>query len=329
MAVLLSTLVAYLYIAIAGIRAPAWVSLLKDFLMLFAMVIGGLVVASRFPGGVEGIFSEAIRLFPEKVLVETVPLSKNVTFMISTMIFQAMGVCMFPLTFQFVFTGKSEDTVRRNQIFMPLYMYMYPFLILTAYFVLVTVNGLTNPDETFMVLVSRHLPAWLVGLVAAGGVLTCILVAALCSLLIGGLFTQNIIRLCKRDISSSTALRLTRLTTAAALFLSAMLAIYLPALMLGINNFAYFGLTQMFPVALAAFFWSRSTKQGVFAGLAVGVVTVFILVGGRIDLWGLNKGLIALIFNAIVIVIVSLLTSPDEITRKNNRIYKDYDPTSH
>jgi SSS family solute:Na+ symporter len=325
--VLIATLVAYLYIAIAGIRAPAWVSLLKDFLMLFAMVIGGLVVASKFPGGVEGIFSEALRLFPEKVLVETAPLSKNVTFMISTMIFQAMGVCMFPLTFQFVFTGKSEDTVRRNQIFMPLYMYMYPFLILTAYFVLVTVTGLTNPDETFMVLVSRNLPPWLVGVVAAGGVLTCILVAALCALLIGGLFSQNIIRLFKPELSSASALKCTRLTTAAALLLSALLAIYLPSLMLGVNNFAYFGLTQMFPVALAAFFWSRSTRQGVFAGLAAGVVMVFILVGGQIDLWGINKGLIALMVNAAVIVTVSLLTSPDEMTRKNNRIYQSYDPT--
>ncbi|MDR1396458.1 MAG: sodium:solute symporter family protein [Desulfarculales bacterium] len=326
--ILTATVVAFLYIAIAGIRAPAWVSLLKDFLLLFAMVIGGLVVAAKFPGGVGGIFSEAARLFPEKIAVETVPLTKNVTFMISTMIFQAMGVCMFPLTFQFVFTGKSEDTVRRNQIFMPLYMYMYPFLILTAYFVLLTAGGLSNPDEAFMVLVSQNLPSWLVGMVAAGGILTCILVAALCSLLIGGLLTQNIIGLFKRDLSSLAAVNITRLSTALTLFVSAMLAIYLPALMLGINNFAYFGLTQMFPAAICAFFWSRSTKQGVFAGLAVGVAMVFILVGGKIDIWGINKGFIALMGNAIVTVVVSLMTKPDAVTEKNNRIYREYDPSA-
>ncbi|MDR1359809.1 MAG: sodium:solute symporter family protein, partial [Deltaproteobacteria bacterium] len=162
-AVFVSALVAYAYIAIAGIRAPAWVSILKDALMLFSMVVGGLWVAAQFPGGVEGIFAEVARTVPEKLVIEAEPITKNVTFTISTMIFQAMGLCMFPLTFQFIFTGRSEDTVRRNQIFMPLYMYMYPFLVLTAYFVLITVPGLSNADEAFMALVARELPSWLVG----------------------------------------------------------------------------------------------------------------------------------------------------------------------
>lgn len=327
--VLVATVIAYLYIAIAGIRAPAWVSILKDFLMLFAMVIGGIVVAMKYPGGVGGIFDAAIAEHLDKVVVDTEPITKNVTFMISTMVFQAMGLCMFPLTFQFIFTGKSEDTVRRNQIFMPLYMYMYPFLILTAYFVLVTVSNLANPDEAFMVLISQNLPPWLVGVVAAGGLLTCILVAALCALTVGGLLTQNVIGFFKRDLSSKASVTITRFTTAAALLISAGLAIYLPALMLGINNFAYFGFTQLFVTTIAAAFWGRSTKEGVFAGLVVGLIVVFTLVGGDINLFDLNinKGLIALICNAIVMVVVSLMTKPDEVTMQNNKIFRSYDPT--
>ncbi len=325
-AVLISTVVAYLYIIIAGIRAPAWVSILKDFLMLFAMVIGGLVVAAKYPGGVGGIFSEVARVAPGKLIVETEPITKNVTFMISTMVFQAMGLCMFPLTFQFIFTGKSEDTVRRNQIFMPLYMYMYPFLILTAYFVLITVTNLTNPDEAFMALIQRELPPWLVGVVAGGAVLTCILVAALCSLSIGGFLTQNIIGLFKTDLSPKAAVSITRVTTGAALLLSAVMAIYLPALMLGINNFAYFGFTQIFPLTVAAAFWGRATKQGVFAGLLVGLVMVFVQVGFNISIWNINKGLIALICNAITIVVVSLNTQPDGETLKNHNEFQSYNP---
>lgn len=325
--VLVSTVVAYLYIAIAGIRAPAWVSILKDFLMLFAMVIGGLVVASKFPGGVEGIFTEVVRVAPQKLIVETEPITKNVTFMISTMVFQAMGLCMFPLTFQFIFTGKSEDTVRRNQIYMPLYMYMYPFLILTAYYVLITVPGLNNPDEAFMALIQQNLPPWMVGVVAGGGVLTCILVAALCALSIGGFLTQNIIGLFKTDLSSQAAVTITRFATGAALLLSAVMAIYLPALMLGINNFAYFGFTQIFPVTIAAAFWGRSTRQGVFAGLLVGLVLVFVQVGLNINVWNINKGLIALVFNALTIIVVSLNTQPDAVTMENHKTFQSYDPS--
>lgn len=330
-AVFIATIIAYLYIAIAGIRAPAWVSILKDFLMLFAMVIGGLMVAGKFPGGVEGIFNEAIRMFPDKVTVVTEPITKNVTFMISTMVFQAMGLCMFPLTFQFIFTGKSEDTVRRNQIFMPLYMYMYPFLILTAYYVLVTVSDLSNPDEAFMVLIANNLPQWLVGVVAGGGLLTCILVAALCALTVGGLLTQNVIGFFKRDLSSKAAVGITRITTAGALLLSAGLAVFLPSLMLGINNFAYFGFTQIFVPTVAAAFWARSTKQGVIAGLVVGLAVIFILVGGNINLFDLNinKGLIALICNFTVMIIVTFMTQPDEVTKKNYETFQNYNPVIH
>ncbi|MDR2161132.1 MAG: sodium:solute symporter family protein [Desulfovibrio sp.] len=326
-AVFISALIAYAYIAIAGIRAPAWVSILKDALMLFSMVIGGLVVAAQFPGGVEGIFREVARVAPEKLIIDTEPITKNVTFTLSTMIFQAMGLCMFPLTFQFIFTGRSEDTVRRNQIFMPLYMYMYPFLVLTAYFVLITVTGLTNADEAFMALIARELPPWLVGMVAGGGVLTCILVAALCSLSIGGFLTQNIIRQFKPDLSPMASVGITRATTAIALALSAFMAVYLPSLMLGINNFAYFGFTQIFAVTVAGAFWARATKQGVFAGLLVGLIMIFVQVGLDINIWNINKGLIALICNAAVMVAVSLNTQPDEETKQNFALVQNYNPT--
>ena len=327
--VVIASIIAYIYIAVAGIRAPAWVSILKDFLMLFAMVVGGVVVAVKFDGGVAGIFTEVIRMYPEKVIVETTPITQNVTFMISTMIFQTMGLCMYPLTFQFIFTGKSEDTIRRNQIWMPLYMYMYPFLVITAYYVLATVGGLEKADEAFMVLVSNNLPPWLVGVVAGGGVLTCILVASLCALTIGGMFTQNIIGFFKHDMSSAMSVAITRITTAAALIISAVLAVYLPALMLGVINFAYFGFTQMFVPTVAAAFWPRSTKQGIIAGLLVGLGMVFLLVGGGIDPfgWNINKGLWALICNAVVMVVVSKMTQPDAITIKNNEIFQSYDPT--
>lgn len=325
--VLVATVVAYLYVAIAGIRAPAWVSIMKDFLLLFAMVVGGLVVAAKHPGGVAGIFSEVAQVAPDKLIVETTPITKNVTFMLSTMIFQTMGLCMFPLTFQFIFTGKSEDTVRRNQIFMPLYMYMYPFLILTAYYVLATVPGLPKADEAFMALIQNELPPWAVGLVAGGGVLTCILVAALCALSIGGFLVQNVISQFV-TLKSSVAVGITRIATGSALLLSAIMAIYLPSLMLSINNFAYFGFTQMFTLTVAAAFWSRATKQGAFAGLLVGLVMIFWQVGLGVNIGdlNLNKGLIALICNAIALVVVSLATQPDEVTKKNYQTFANYNP---
>ena len=134
------------------------------------------------PGGISGIFDMAIAHFPDKVVIDAEPITKNATFVFSTIIFQALGFCVTPLQYQFIFTAKSEDTIRRNQIIMPLYMFMYPFLIVAAYFVLVTVPNLNDPDSSFMALAAANLPEWTVGMVAAGGALTCILVIAVSAL---------------------------------------------------------------------------------------------------------------------------------------------------
>ena len=188
----ISAAIAYLYIAVAGIRAPAWISIMKDILMMAAIVSGGLVAIHNMPGGISGIFDMAIAHFPDKVVIDAEPITKNATFVFSTIIFQALGFCVTPLQYQFIFTAKSEDTIRRNQIIMPLYMFMYPFLIVAAYFVLVTVPNLNDPDSSFMALAAANLPEWTVGMVAAGGALTCILVIAVSALNLGGIFSRNI-----------------------------------------------------------------------------------------------------------------------------------------
>lgn len=236
----ISAAIAYLYIAVAGIRAPAWISIMKDILMMAAIVSGGLVAIHNTPGGISGIFDMAIAHFPDKVVIDAEPITKNATFVFSTIIFQALGFCVTPLQYQFIFTAKSEDTIRRNQIIMPLYMFMYPFLIVAAYFVLVTVPNLNDPDSSFMALAAANLPEWTVGMVAAGGALTCILVIAVSALNLGGIFSRNIWGVFRSSVSQKQAVLVTNMATGASLLISVVLAVMLPNLMLGVINIAYF-----------------------------------------------------------------------------------------
>ena len=71
----ISAAIAYLYIAVAGIRAPAWISIMKDILMMAAIVSGGLVAIHNMPGGISGIFDMAIAHFPDKVVIDAEPVS--------------------------------------------------------------------------------------------------------------------------------------------------------------------------------------------------------------------------------------------------------------
>ena len=146
-------------------------------------------------------------------------------------------------------------------------MFMYPFLIVAAYFVLVTVPNLNDPDSSFMALAAANLPEWTVGMVAAGGALTCILVIAVSALNLGGIFSRNIWGVFRSSVSQKQAVLVTNMATGASLLISVVLAVMLPNLMLGVINITYFWATQCFPMALATFFWRGATRMGVFAGL--------------------------------------------------------------
>ena len=291
---------------------------MKDILMMAAIVSGGLVAIHNMPGGISGIFDMVIAHFPDKVVIDAEPITKNATFVFSTIIFQALGFCVTPLQYQFIFTAKSEDTIRRNQIIMPLYMFMYPFLIVAAYFVLVTVPNLNDPDSSFMALAAANLPEWTVGMVAAGGALTCILVIAVSALNLGGIFSRNIWGVFRSSVSQKQAVLVTNMATGASLLISVVLAVMLPNLMLGVINIAYFWATQCFPMALATFFWRGATRTGVFAGLLTGVAAVVVLTETHVTFWGLNQGFVAMILNALVMVTVCLCTNPDEATNETS-----------
>lgn len=46
-AVVIATVLAFIYIAVAGIRAPAWVSVMKDILLVCSIIVVGIAAIVR------------------------------------------------------------------------------------------------------------------------------------------------------------------------------------------------------------------------------------------------------------------------------------------
>ena len=85
----------------------------------------------------------------------------------------------------------------------------------------------------------------------------------------------------------------------------------LVALLLG----AYGSIVQLLPLVAATFFWPRATKAGAICGILVGVGYNYLIVLKVIPkLWDIHAGIQGLVLNIIVLVVVSLLTKPMEIT---------------
>lgn len=313
--VVISSALAFIYIAIAGIRAPAWVSVLKDILLVLAIVIAGVTAAIKMPGGVGGIFRHVAETAPEMLTVPAEPITTNVTFTISTIVFQMLGFYMLPISFQAILTSKNETNLRRNSIFMPIYMVMFPFLIITGYFAVATMPGLENKDYALLAVVVENLPQWVVGLVAGGGALTAILVMAITALCVGGLFSKNILGVIRPDMEEKKMVVWTRIATGVFLFFGVMSALYFPQLMANVITLAYSGLTQTFVAIFFGFFWRGATKWGVGSGIVVGILVIFYYKFIMLTVpFGLNPGFIALALNFVVAVAVSLLTKADNET---------------
>ena len=307
-AVVLAALIAFAYIVVSGVRAPANVSILKDILLFVAIVIVG-VAAVVAAGGVSDIFGAAEQINPA---ASSIGGGQALTFTLTTIVFQAVGFYVGPLLVGFIFTARSEATVRRTQIPMPLYMLMYPFLVLVAYYAISSAPGLEQPNTAFFVGAVELLPSWLIGLVAAAAALSGLLVLAGLSLIIGGIVSRNF----APGLPDATQRRLVQIVVAVYLIAGVLLTILAPTLMLALINTAYYGFTQFLPAWLGIFFVRQFTAVGVAAGIVAGDVAVLVLYGlGFANVAGINIGLVALLINFVVTFVVSSLTkNPRPVT---------------
>ena len=306
--VILSILLSFLMVVISGIRAPAYVSILKDFLLIFAVIAVGAVCIANTQGGVYGIFNGVAEKMPQLLTVPSDPPTAGLTFTMSTIFFQMLGFNLYPLLVAGTLTSTSERNIRRNAIIMPIYMIMFPFLVISAYFALLSLPGLEKGDYAILAVAMTYLPGWVVGLIAGGIALTGTLVVCVNVLAIGGLFSKNVLQVVKPGVSQRTLILSVRSATAIVLLISGYMTLAMPNMMATIINIGYNGMSQLLVPFLFAFFWKKGNKEGVVAGMAVAIAFLFFYSGPTP--WALNRGFCALILNFAVAIPVTLLTQP-------------------
>lgn len=299
---LIAAALAFAYIAASGVRAPAMVSIIKDTLLVLALVIIGVAAASA--DGLSHIFQVA----NQHVRSHLTPMEER--FSMSTMLFQAMGFYVFPFSIPNIFTARSEQTIRRTQIIMPLYMLMFPFLIVAAYFAIGQGYHLASPNQALLAVAVHLLPHWLLGLVAAGAALSGLVVLAGICLAIGPLVSRNLLGHLDEPHQRKGA----KIVIVIYLALSIFFTLITPSLMLTLVNTAYFGITQFFPGVIAMLFFRRVRPMAVMAGILCADGLAVGLYVNHVPLGGWNTGFVCLVVNVAIIVIGSLLGRRRQIT---------------
>src|ERR1700730_5366057 len=297
------------FVFVSGIRAVAWVSVLKDFLMLLAAVSIGIYVPHVYFGGIGPMFAVLARVKPTHLVMPGATSNLGHTWYISTVLLTALGGFMWPHNFGSSFTARSADTLRRNTVVMPLYTLSLAFILFTGFAAFLLVRGLTNGDLSMLTLVRNTFPAWMLGVVGGAGALTAMVPAAILILTASTLFAKNLYRpVFAPAMTDAQVAKLAGGMVVALSLTSLYFAIYSSTTLVSLLLLGYAGVTQFFPGVLLGLYWKRVTMVGVFGGMIAGVAcAAFLILSKRDPFGGLNAGFVALCVNFATTVLVSML----------------------
>jgi len=300
------------FVLASGVRAVAWVSVLKDSLMVLAAVAIGIGVPYAHFGGIGKMFAALAHARPAHLTMPGATANLGHTWYLSTVLLTSLGFYMWPHAFAASFTAESGDTLRRNAVVMPLYTLTLAFIFFTGFTAVLVVPGLSNGDMALLAVVRNTFPAWFLGVIGGAGALTAMVPAAIFTLTAATLFAKNLYRpLFAPAMTDDQVERLARVMVVVLSLVSLSFAIYSSTTLVSLLLLGYAGIAQFFPGVVLGLYWKRATRRGVFAGMVVGVATVALLsLTKRDPCFGFNAGFVALCLNFLLTAIISLTTVP-------------------
>ncbi|GHC85185.1 sodium:solute symporter family protein [Novosphingobium pokkalii] len=275
------------YVLLAGLRAAAFVAVLKDALMLGAIVLVSALALAHWPSAPA----------PQVVAAPQVPV--GLPFALSTIFVQALGFAMIPQNWAFLFAARGPQAIARAQAAAPLYMVMFPLLMAVAVFARRLGLPVAKPDFVFLATAQHVLPGWAVGVVMAAVVLAGLVILSSVCLAIAPLLTRNVLP----GLDGAAQQRWAKAVMALFIALSAAGALAQVPLLATLNTVFYFGIVQTLPGFLAALWAPRASAAGLLAGLAAAALAILAMKLAGLGLGGINPGLIGLIANGAVLAL--------------------------
>ena len=293
------------FVFTSGVRAVAWVSVVKDVLMVLAAVCIGIGIPVIHFGGIGPMFSALAEARPAHLTMPGATTNLGHAWYISTVLLTSLGFYMWPHAFGATFTARSADTLRRNAVVMPLYTLTLVFIFFAGFAAVLLVPGMPNGDLALLTVVRQTFPPWFVGLIGGAGALTAMVPAAIFILTAATLFAKNLYRpLFAPAMSDDQVAGLARVMVVVLGAISSWLAIFSSTTLVSLLLTGYAGVTQFFPGVVLGLYWKRVRTVPVFAGMIVGVVTAAVLMLSHHDpVFGVSAGFLALCVNFAIAVI--------------------------
>jgi SSS family solute:Na+ symporter len=302
-----------LFVFTAGLRGTAWASVVKDALVLGAVLFAGIALPIRFFGSPLGMINHVLQVHPHWMTLPPPGIANaayTVPWFVTTILLSGVGFFMGPANAPAIYSAKNGETLRRNMIFMPLYQLVLLFVFFAGFTALAVVPGLKGPaaDQSFMLLMQRYYSPAALGIVASAGCLAALLPASTLLLGAASVFSKNVLgdvfNAATGDRERTMATRILVLVVA---FLALTLWIFFKTSLVDLLLFYYVGITQLAPGVIFALVWPRVGPWAVGAGLIAGECVGFYSLHNPIAPGGINAGFYALLINAAICALVTLL----------------------
>lgn len=303
-AILLSFILTCLFVYTSGLRGTAWVSVIKDLMMILAVVVVGIGVPHIYFGGFGQMFRQLMEKHPAHLVFPGATANMDTLWVMSTVLLTGLGFYMWPHVFASAFSAKSAATIKRNAVIMPFYQIPILLVIMVGFTALLVIPGLKNGDMAFLELVRQTYPSWFLGFVGAAGAVTAMVPSSVLVLFAATLLAKNIYKEGFAPRATEEAvLRLSRLLVLVIMVVALLLAFYFPQALVNLLLIGYDGVSQFFPGVVLGLFWKGVKRRGVFLGLVGGFTLAAALVfSGQDPFLGMNAGFVALLVNTLMTV---------------------------
>ncbi|MFM9366926.1 sodium:solute symporter [Streptomyces sp. Da 82-17] len=312
------------FVVVSGLRGSAWVSVLKDLLVIATLGFLAVYVPLHYFDGY-GDFLD--RIVAEKQDWLTLPgagdSGYDTAWFATTSLLNALTVVIFPTTVAGYLGARNADALRRNAIWLPAYNVLLFVPMLLGMAALFVVPGLTGADSNLALfkLVTDSLPAWAVGVIGVAAALSSIVPMAVFMLVIGTMWGRSVLSLVPRLHSQSRQKAASQTVVVLAGTLALILTYAAPNTLVRLSLISYEGMAQLLPMLLLGLVWRRLSLAGAVSGLAVGVAGVCALVfTGNDPVFGVNAGIVALALNLAVALAVTWARPADADPRPDAEV---------
>ena len=290
------------FVLISGLRGAAWASLIKDGLVLAGVIFAGIVLPVQFFGSPQAAIDKVLQVHPNWMTLVGLSENYGTLWFATTVLLSGLGGYVWPHAFASQLAARNPDTIRRNAMILPIYQIMLLLVFFAGFSALLVKPGLKGPevDQSFMLVVQEHYPAWLLGLVAGAGCLAGLVPASAQILAAASLLSRNLLPAKEEQVTQRTRLYIIVLALSAFL-----LWVFNRVTLVGLLLVGYSGITQLFPGVVLSLRKRPPHALSVAIGIIVALVllTIFAVEGTSV-IYGANVGTVALAVNIVCLFVI-------------------------